>query len=251
MGKTTLHKALFVGDKSKVKRFLNTETASLPVEACFSDDGESALEIILLNPAGFALVISDQRLPGMAGTRFLEQVKKIAPDTVRLLLTRYSDMDMIKSSVNKGAVHRYIFKPKGDDTAIEEIRIGLNQYEIRMGTKTDFEKAKDLNRQLHELDSELLDSRKSLDQAHEDIDRDISHLENRIREGAARAGLTPGQVIGLAGVHLSEEGEISEEKMDRLYAHSIKQVFAQFEEIAKRSGFQMPKPGLTEFHDRE
>ncbi len=251
VGKTSMHKALLVGDKSKIMRFLNTDRTSLPMESRFSENGESALEIIQSDPSTFSLVISDQRLSGMTGTSFLEQVKNSSPDTVRLLLTRYSDMDTIKSSVNKGAVHRYIFKAKGDGDAMDEIRTGLNQYEIQMETKADLEKAKDLNRQLYELDSELIDSRKSLDQAHEDIDREITSLETEIREETAKGGLTSGQVIELADEHLTDQGGITAEKIDQLYSHSIKQVFAQFEEMAKRSGFQMPKPGLTESHDGE
>ncbi len=246
-----MHKVLLVGDKSKVMRFLNTDLTSIPMEVCLSDNGESALKIIQSDSSTFSLVISDQRLSGMAGTHFLEQVKTLSPDTVRLLLTRYSDMDTIKSSVNKGAVHQYVFKAKGDGNALDDIRVGLNQYDIQIAAKADLKKAKDLNRQLYELDSELIDSRKSLDQANKDIDLEIFHLESRIREGAARVGLTPGQVIELADVHLADEGGITAEKIDQLYSHSIKQVFTQFEEIAKRSGFQMPKPGLAESHDGE
>ncbi|MCG8632217.1 MAG: response regulator [Desulfobacterales bacterium] len=249
MEKTSRHKALLVGDKSKVLRFLNIDVSALPVEARFSENGEAALEIIQSEPV--ALVISDQRLSGMAGTHFLEQVKKHSPETVRLLLTRYSDMDTVKSSVNKGAVHRYIFKVRGGGDAMEDICAGLNQYEIEMEIKADLEKAKDLNRQLYELDSELIDSRKSLDQAHEEIDLEISRLEAEIRKGAARGGLTSGQVAELADTHLGGQGGITAERIDQLYSHSVKQVFARFEEIAKRSGFQMPKPGRAESYDGE
>ena len=57
------------------------------------------------------VVISDQRMPEMTGVEFLRQVKDFAPQTVRILLTGYSDLASIVGSINEGEVFRFISKP--------------------------------------------------------------------------------------------------------------------------------------------
>ena len=57
------------------------------------------------------VVISDQRMPEMTGVEFLRQVKDFAPQTVRMLLTGYSDLAAIVGSINDGEVFRFISKP--------------------------------------------------------------------------------------------------------------------------------------------
>jgi response regulator RpfG family c-di-GMP phosphodiesterase len=64
------------------------------------------------------LVISDMRMPEMDGARFLAQVRQRWPDTVRLLLTGYSDIQSIQDAINCGEIYRYITKP-WDDTDIQ------------------------------------------------------------------------------------------------------------------------------------
>jgi len=156
------HKALLVGDKIKVKSFLTPALESTPLVLVFSQSGEDALEQIKSSKTPFSLVISDQRLPGMEGTVFLQHAKEHSPDSVRLLLTRYSDMGTIKDSVNRGAVHSYVLKTRGDQEPVDAIETALNQYEIQMETKAQLKKAKALNKQLYKLDSELIDSTKSI-----------------------------------------------------------------------------------------
>lgn len=57
------------------------------------------------------VVVSDQRMPGMTGVELLRQVKELAPNAVRMLLTGYSDLAAIVGSVNEGEVYRFISKP--------------------------------------------------------------------------------------------------------------------------------------------
>jgi response regulator RpfG family c-di-GMP phosphodiesterase len=59
----------------------------------------------------FAVVMSDQRMPGMDGVTFLSRVREISPDTTRVLLTGYTDTDAAIGAVNRGAVFRFLRKP--------------------------------------------------------------------------------------------------------------------------------------------
>jgi response regulator RpfG family c-di-GMP phosphodiesterase len=72
--------------------------------------GSEALEMIA-SKGPYAVVVSDMRMPGMDGVRFLSQVSKIAPDTVRVILTGYADFQSAMGAVNEGKVFRFLTKP--------------------------------------------------------------------------------------------------------------------------------------------
>jgi signal transduction histidine kinase len=75
-----------------------------------------------------AVVITDQRMTGMSGDELLRKVKELSPDTVRMILTAYSDLEPILSAVNEGLVARYVIKP-WDRTELEEmLRWSLEAY---------------------------------------------------------------------------------------------------------------------------
>lgn len=71
--------------------------------------GEEGLKILHDNPID--LIITDQRMPQMTGIQFLEKVIPQYPDTVRMILTGFSDVDAIIGAINTGRVYRYITKP--------------------------------------------------------------------------------------------------------------------------------------------
>jgi CheY-like chemotaxis protein len=59
----------------------------------------------------FAAVISDQRMPGMTGVELMIELRRLAPATVRMVLTGYSDLPPIVAAVNEGNVYRLFLKP--------------------------------------------------------------------------------------------------------------------------------------------
>jgi len=88
--------------------------------------GQEALQILSQQP--LALVITDQRMPQMGGVALLEQVTKQFPNTIRMLITAYSDMDVVIAAINKGQVYRYFAKPYNEDEVRESIKEGLERY---------------------------------------------------------------------------------------------------------------------------
>ena len=61
------------------------------------------------------VVISDQRMPDKQGTEVLRDVKEASPNTIRILLTGYADLNAVIDSVNDGEIYRYITKPWQND----------------------------------------------------------------------------------------------------------------------------------------
>ena len=71
--------------------------------------------------ADYDVIISDQRMPGMMGSEFLREARKLSPRSMRILLTGYSDMQAILRSVNDGEVFRFINKPWKFDELLQVV----------------------------------------------------------------------------------------------------------------------------------
>ncbi|WP_295991034.1 EAL domain-containing protein [Rugamonas sp.] len=92
--------------------------------------GEEALELLALNPV--QVVLSDQRMPGMSGARFLALVKELYPDTVRMMLSASTDFNAVADSVNQGAVYKYLSKPWDGDALRRHLRDAFYHQRTRM-----------------------------------------------------------------------------------------------------------------------
>lgn len=89
--------------------------------------GKEGLALIhLFGP--FAIVISDMRMPGLDGAEFLARVRELSPQTVRMLLTGYKDLNRAITAVNDGQIFRYLTKPCSTEEMVSAIRLGLAQY---------------------------------------------------------------------------------------------------------------------------
>lgn len=70
-----------------------------------------ALGLEALETAPADVVVADYRMPGMNGDEFLEQVRQKWPDTIRILVTAYTDVQMIEEVVRRGEIFRFLTKP--------------------------------------------------------------------------------------------------------------------------------------------
>jgi len=91
-----------------------------------ASSGMEALEIV--DHHEIALVISDQRMPEMTGNMLLARVREARPDTVRMIVTAYADIEAAIEAINSGEVYRYIGKPY-DETELRNIlQQGIERY---------------------------------------------------------------------------------------------------------------------------
>jgi len=103
------------------------------------------------------LVISDQRMPGMTGIEFLQAVRELYPDTVRVMLSGYVDVAMIVDSINKGEIYRFLGKPWNDVELRTSIRQCLAHYDILQQNRSMMEQIRRQNEELRRLNECLVE----------------------------------------------------------------------------------------------
>ncbi|MDX2097325.1 MAG: SpoIIE family protein phosphatase [Leptolyngbyaceae cyanobacterium bins.59] len=77
-----------------------------------------------------AIIISDQRMPGMNGTEFLSKTVDRFPDTIRIVLTGYTDVEDLVGAINTGKVFKYITKPWMPDELKAVVSQAAETYKI-------------------------------------------------------------------------------------------------------------------------
>ena len=118
-----------------------------------AESGAAGLAMLEREPVD--LVISDMRMPEMDGAHFLEQVRQRWPDTMRLLLTGYSDINSTVDAINRGEIYRYIAKPWDDSELLLTLREALEQRRLVAENKRLLALTQRQNEQLQELNEGL------------------------------------------------------------------------------------------------
>ena len=77
-----------------------------------------------------AVLIADQRMPGLSGIDLCERVRSSHPDTVRMLVTAYSDLSAAIAAINRGHVSRYLHKPWNSDELLATLRDAIERYRL-------------------------------------------------------------------------------------------------------------------------
>jgi response regulator RpfG family c-di-GMP phosphodiesterase len=88
----------------------------------------------------FAVVLSDMRMPGMNGIQFLAQVRVLAPDAVRVMLTGYADVDTAIAAVNEGNLFRFLSKPCPPEVLSTALEACVRQYRLVLSERELLEK---------------------------------------------------------------------------------------------------------------
>jgi len=96
-------------------------------EVLTAESGDDALA--LLGQHDVALLITDQRMPGMTGIELLKKTVPLRPRMVRIILTGYTDVDALVEAINCGQVYRYVAKPWDNEELRLTVKRALEHYE--------------------------------------------------------------------------------------------------------------------------
>jgi diguanylate cyclase (GGDEF)-like protein/PAS domain S-box-containing protein len=118
-------KILIVDDESAYLRLL-TRIFRREYQIICAGSGDEAIEMLKLH--NVALIISDQRMPGMTGVEFLKIAAKIRPNTIRIILTGYTDIDTLVEAINSGVIYKYISKPWHEEDLQQTVKRAMEHF---------------------------------------------------------------------------------------------------------------------------
>ncbi|MEE9573866.1 MAG: sigma-54 dependent transcriptional regulator [Candidatus Neomarinimicrobiota bacterium] len=136
---------LIVDDEQHVLNSIN-RTLQHAFNVILSLDGKSALQV--LREQEVSAILADQRMPGLTGSEFFREAIKIQPDTTRVLITGYSDIEAVIQAVNDGQIYYYIEKPwEPDDLKLVMTR-AVERYQLIKKNKELLDELEIVNQQL-------------------------------------------------------------------------------------------------------
>lgn len=110
---------LIVDDEINILRSLHRLLKPYEVKIMLASSSEKALDIIKRNDID--LVISDQRMPTTTGIELLKKIKEISPSTLRILMSAYSDVDVLIEAINESNICHYIPKPWDNEKLVKGV----------------------------------------------------------------------------------------------------------------------------------
>ncbi|MES2047110.1 MAG: HD domain-containing phosphohydrolase [Pseudomonadota bacterium] len=144
---------LCVDDEPNILSSLRRLFRGKGYEVLVANSGQEGLA--MLETEHIDLIISDMRMPIMDGAAFLEKVRARWPDTLRLLLTGFADIQSIINAINRGEIYRYITKPWDDNDIILVVKQALERKELEKEKKRLEELTLRQNDELKELNNSL------------------------------------------------------------------------------------------------
>ncbi len=125
--------------KASFRRKWNTLTTS---------NSEEAFELLEKNEVG--IIVADQRMPQITGSEFLSRVREKYPDSIRILLTGYADINAVIEAINEGEIYKYFQKPWNEELLAEAFTHCMEVYKGRVELR---QKNEELIKSYNELES--------------------------------------------------------------------------------------------------
>lgn len=151
--------------KSNFRKIYNVFTCENPLEA---------IEILKQEP--IQVIVTDQRMPEMTGTEFLEKITPDYPNVIKIILTGFSDIQAIQDGVNKCGIFKYIMKPWNFEEVKGVLERGIEKY-LKSTTESD------------EQIKELEDVNQELEEKIKERTRDLNKMNKRLVSSIRYAGL--------------------------------------------------------------
>ncbi len=184
---------LCVDDEEYILQSLRRLFMDEEFEVIVARSGAEGLALLAETP-NVGVIVSDQRMPGMLGSDFLQASRGVAPDAIRILLTGFSDLHSTIDAINRGGLSRYLGKPWNDDELLMVVRDAMNQYSLVQENYRLQQVVQQQNEELSEwnrnLKSRVLQQTTSLRLKNEQLDLTLRQLKENYES----------MVIALAGM---------------------------------------------------
>lgn len=118
-----------------------------------ANSGAQALQRLAENEVD--VIVSDQRMPGMTGVEFLRRAKELYPETVRMVLSGYTELTSITDAINEGAIYKFLTKPWDDDRLRAHIAEAFQHKEMVDENRRLGQEVQETNRELATVNARL------------------------------------------------------------------------------------------------
>lgn len=161
---------LCVDDEDTILRSLNRVLRGLGSHLHFAQNAEKAISI--LQNHQIDILLSDMRMPGMDGAALLSETAEHHPNTKRILMTGYSDMDSTIKAINDGGIEHFVKKPWDSKELVELLQSLINAIQLEDENKS--------------LQIALRKSHQALKQINKDLDSKVKLRTKQIRKAMAK-----------------------------------------------------------------
>jgi response regulator RpfG family c-di-GMP phosphodiesterase len=145
-----------------------------------ANSGAQALE--LLGSASFDVILSDMRMPGMSGADLLAQCRQLYPDTIRILLTGYSDLESAVRAINEGQIYRYVAKPWDNDELRQLVAEAVEIRTLRSANQSLTQHIVQQNDELARLNQQLQSTNDQLEAKVGEREQQVLASNRKLRE---------------------------------------------------------------------
>lgn len=119
---------LLVDDEENILAALKRMLRRASIRVLTASSATEGLRLLAAQPVD--VVVSDQRMPVMTGVEFLRRVKELHPDSVRMVLSGYTDLQSVTDAINEGAIYKFLTKPWDDDHLLANIEEAFRRKEV-------------------------------------------------------------------------------------------------------------------------
>lgn len=160
-----------------------------------ANSGQEGLDVLASHAVD--VIVSDQRMPGMLGADFLRKAKLLCPQTIRIMLSGYTELQAVTDAVNEGAIFKFLTKPWEDHQLREHIAEAF--------------RLKGIDDDNVRLNAQLRDANQALAAANAAMQALVSQQQHQISRDEVSLGIAREvlQFLPLAVIGLDDEGMIA------------------------------------------
>ncbi len=203
------------------------------------DDPLKALEA--LERSVPCVIVSDQRMPGITGVRFLELARKLHPNAIRIIVTGYSEEDLVVESVRKAQIFDYIKKPWEPDELLASLTRAMEFYRANEESRRLTEEIKARNLELEATTKALEEAKTREEKFRKELECWVPPFVLRYLENGQERLPIKRDIVGIAFDIIASSGIHNKEVSGRPLRSLVIQAFS--ESLIRHGGWRESHAG--------